>query len=114
MVYLNPKQVTELVKQAEREDETISIRCIRKGKASKVGGPDKGDLYTLVCGQKPKDYVPAGTRDRKEEDRACEVLTVYATNRKGSDGRFGAWRRVNIAQVQEVTFREERYSVTRS
>lgn len=113
MIYLNEDQVINLIKQAEAEDETISVRCIRKGKASKSGGPGKGELYTLVCGQKPP-YEAVGVRDRREEDRINRVLTVFATNRKGDDGRFGAWRRVNVAQVEEVTYKEQRYSVVHS
>jgi hypothetical protein len=59
MIYLDHAQVRAKIKEAESEDETIVIRCIRKGKASKVGGPDEGDVHTLVCGRKP-NYTPVG------------------------------------------------------
>ena len=48
-LYLNPTQVKRLIKKAEREEEVIVIRCVRKTPASKPGGPDKDELYDLHC-----------------------------------------------------------------
>jgi hypothetical protein len=110
-MFLNPTNVREMIKQAEREDEVIVVRCIRKGKASKVGGPDAGDLFELHCAQKPKDFVSSGARDRAAEDEANGVLTVYASNRRNETGQLGGWRRVNIAQVQKVIYKGVEHEV---
>ena len=80
-MFLNPDQVREMIKTAQSENEIIVIRCVRKGKASKDGGPDKGELYDLHCGPKPEDYVVKTAKDRSAEDAASGVLTVYAVNR---------------------------------
>ena len=62
-IFLNPENVKQLIKTAEREDEVVVVRCVRKTKASKPGGPDVGDLYDLHCTRKPADYVPVeGTK----------------------------------------------------
>jgi hypothetical protein len=111
-MFLNPANVTTLIKTAEREGEVIVVRCVRKGKASKPGGPDVGDLYDLHCAQKPQDYVPAGTRSRVAEDSNNGVLTVYATNRQDPvTKQWGQFRRVNISEVQKVIYRGQEIEV---
>jgi hypothetical protein len=51
-------------------------------------------------------------RSRQKEDKKNEVLTVFVTNRKDPDtGRWGAWRRVNLAQVQKVIYKTLEYEV---
>jgi len=109
-MYLNETNVRDLIKQAESKDEVIVIRCVRKGPASKVGGPTAGDLQDLHCTKKP-DYQSASTRDRKVEDRANGVLTVYCSNRRNKTGNLGDWRRVNIRQVQKVIYKGTEYEV---
>jgi hypothetical protein len=105
-IYLNPTQVTTMIRTAEREKEVIVVRCKRKGPASKPGGPDEGDLYDLHCTTKPEDYVAAGMRDRRAEDSNSGVLTVYAVNRQDPvTKRWGMFRRVNIEAVQKVIYR---------
>ena len=103
-MFLNPTQVIDMIKLAERESEVIVIRCVRKGKASKAGGPDKGDLYDLHCTTKP-EYTPKTAVDRKAEDNSNGVLTVFVTNRQAKDGSWGNWRRVNIEQVNKVIYK---------
>jgi hypothetical protein len=110
-LFLNPSDVIRVIKQAEREDEVVVVRCVRKGPATKPGGPDVGDLYDLHCGQKPRDYVPVGGRDRRAEDESNGVLTVLATNRKNRQGHFGEWRRVNIQQVKKLIYKGNEYEV---
>lgn len=109
-MFLNPTQVIDAIKQAEAADEVIVIRCVRKGPASKPGGPDVGDLYDLHCTRKPP-YKSASVRDREAEDRANGVLTVYVTNRRNAKGAWGDWRRVNIEQVKKVIYRGTEYEV---
>ena len=114
-MFLNPADVKEFIKRAESEDEVIVVRCVRKTAASKVGGPDKGELYDLHCTMKPKDYVAVGTRDRKEEDAKNGVLTVFASNRRDEKtGQLGSWRRVNVAQVKKLIYKGIEYEVTAS
>lgn len=112
-MYLHPENVKDMIKQAEREDEVIVVRCVRKGPASKLGGPDAGDLYDLHCTKKP-EYTPTGARgDRTAEDSTNGVLTVFASNRRDErSGELGAWRRVNIQQVKKVIFKGTEYEVT--
>jgi hypothetical protein len=110
-IYLKPEDVKAVIKQAEREDEVAVIRCVRKGPASKPGGPDTGDLYDLHCTSKPKDYKPVGARSREAEDAGSGVLTVFASNRRDSKGRLGDWRRVNIEQVKKVIYKGKEYEV---
>jgi hypothetical protein len=110
-MFLNPENVKTLIKTAEREDEVVVVRCVRKTKASKPGGPDVGDLYDLHCTRKPEDYVPVGTRDRTAEDAGSGVLTVFASNRRDSRGRLGDWRRVNLDAVKKVIYRGQEYEV---
>jgi len=110
-MFLNPANVKDFIKQAEREDEVIVVRCVRKTKASKPGGPDVGDLYDLHCTKKPEDYVAVGTRSRTAEDDANGVLTVYASNRRDSRGRLGDWRRVNIDAVKKIIYRGQEYEI---
>ena len=110
-LFLNPLQVTDMIRQAEQEEEVIVIRCVRKTPASKPNGPDIGSLYDLHCAAKPP-YTAHSARDRREEDRANGVLTVYATNRKNlQTQQWGAWRRVNINEVQKVIFKSNEYEV---
>lgn len=110
-MYLNPTQVVDMVKTAEREGEVIVVRCVRKGKASKAGGPDKGDLYDLHCTTKP-EYTPKTANDRKAEDRSNGVLTVYVVNRQNrKTGAWGDWRRVNVAQVKKIIYKGGEYEV---
>jgi len=112
MLYLHPKQVTNMIKQAENEAEVIVIRCIRKTKASKIGGPDQGELYDLHCSTKPP-YVRKTQTDRVAEDENNGVLTVFATNRQNRQtGAWGDWRRVNIEQVKKVIYKGKEYEVT--
>jgi len=111
-MYLHPNEVTGMIKQAENEDEVIVIRCVRKTKASKLGGPDKGDLYDLHCIRKPT-YTPTGTgHSREEEDSNNGVLTVFASNRRAPGGSLGDWRRVNIEQVKKVIYNSIEYEVS--
>lgn len=114
-LYLHPDQVREMIKTAEREDEVIVIRCVRKGAASKAGGPDAGELYDLHCAAKPKTYKSSsstGLRDRKEEDKKNGVLTVFVTNRKDPVTELpGAWRRVNLNQVKKVIYKAREYEI---
>ena len=102
MLYLNEDQVVGLLNNVGKTDdeEVIVVRCVRKGKASKPGGPDKGDLYDLHCAKKPP-YTPKTGTDRRSEDHSNGVLTVWVTNRKTGD-EIGAWRRVNVREVQKV------------
>jgi hypothetical protein len=103
-----------MIKQAEKEEEVITIRCVRKTEASKPGGPDIGELYDLQCTAKPKSYkcAPSGMRRRRNEDDENNVLTVFVVNRKDANtGRWGAWRRVNLACVQKVIYKTLEYEV---
>lgn len=109
--YLHPGQVRDLIKQAEGDDEVIVIRCVRKGPASKMNGPDQGELYDLHCTKKPP-YTPKTGRDRSSEDSNNGVLTVWVTNRRSANGDHGAWRRVNIEQVRKVIYRGHEYEVS--
>lgn len=109
-MYLNPTQVVDMIKDAERQSEVIVIRCVRKTKASKAGGPDVGDLYDLHCTTKPP-YTPKTARDRKAEDESNGVLTVWVVNRQAKDGSWGQWRRVNVEQVKKVIFKGAEYEV---
>lgn len=114
-LYLHPDQVREMIKTAEKEDEVIVIRCVRKGAASKPGGPDAGQLYDLHCAAKPKTYKPSSAaklRDRKEEDKKNGVLTVFVTNRKDPTSEMpGAWRRVNLNQVKKIIYKTQEFEV---
>ena len=111
-LFLNPQQVSEMIKAAEKEGETIIIFCERKGKASKAGGPDKGDVYDLVCGPKPEGYVAKTAQDRVAQDKDNGVLTVFATNRQDKKtGTWGDWRRVNIDKVVKVIYKAAEYFV---
>lgn len=101
-MFLSPEEVRAAIKQAENDDEVIVVRCIRRGKASKVGGPEQGELYDLHCGKKPPYEGKGPPADRAAEDESNGVLTVFATNRKDKDGNFGAWRRVNLIAVKKV------------
>ncbi len=116
-LYLNPDQVCELLNQVGQQDpdEVIVVRCVRKGPASKPGGPDEGDLYDLHCTKKPP-YTPKTNQNRKADDTANEVLTVFVSNRRNRQtGDLGDWRRVNIAQVQKVIlFDGTEYEVTKA
>lgn len=109
-MYLHPENVIDMIKQAEKEGEVIVIRCVRKTKASKAGGPDQGDLYDLHCTTKPP-YEAKTARDRKSEDSSNGVLTVWVVNRQAKDGTWGDWRRVNIDQVSKVIYKAEEYEV---
>lgn len=111
-VYLHPENVKEMIKTAEQESEVIVIRCVRKGPATKPGGPDKGDLYDLHCTAKPQDYVAVGVRNRKAEDENNGVLTVFVTNRQDPvTKRWGLFRRVNIEQVKKVIYKGQEHEV---
>jgi len=104
-LFLHPAQIKNLLENVGQSnpDEVIVVRCVRKTKASKPGGPDEGDLYDLHCTKKPPYTSKTGTgRDRREEDENNGVFTVYASNRRGENGTIGAWRRVNIDAVQKV------------
>jgi hypothetical protein len=112
MIYLHPEQVEAMIKQAEVEDETIVVRCIRKTPASKMDGPDQGDLQDLHCVRKP-DYTKKTEQDRQAQDKSCGVLTVYVSNRRNrATGEWGDWRRVNIQQVRKVIYKGTEYEVT--
>ena len=110
-LFLHPDNVKDIIKRAEREEDVVVVRCVRKTKASRPGGPDVGDLYDLHCTRKPADYVPVGVRDRTAEDSNNGVLTVFVTNRKNERGQWGAWRRVNIEQVKKVIYGGREYEV---
>jgi hypothetical protein len=112
-MFLNPDNVKTFIKTAEREGEVVVVRCKRKTKASKPGGPDVGDFFDLHCGTKPANYVPVGTRDRVEEDDNNGVLTVYATNRQDPvTKQWGQWRRVNIDAVKKIIYRGQEYEIS--
>jgi len=112
-LFLNSQQVIDMIKTAERERETIIIFCERKGKASKPNGPDKGDVYELVCGPKPDDYVHKTAKDRVAEDASNGVLTVFATNRQNRETKaWGDWRRVNIDKVTKIIYKSAEYFVS--
>lgn len=112
MIYLDENQVRNLVKEAEDSSNVISIRCIRKGKGNPEMGTEQGKLHTLICTTKPP-YEGLATSNRKEEDANNHVLTVWAVNRK-TGGKPGAWRRINLAAVQEVRYKEEEFKVIHS
>jgi hypothetical protein len=112
MIYLDENQVRDLIKEAESDGETISVRCIRKTKGDESRGTVQGELHTLICTTKP-EYEHKTARNRKEEDAASKTLTVWAVNRKTGD-KPGAWRRVNLAAVQEVRYKEEEFKVVHS
>ena len=112
MIYLDEKQVRDLVHEAENTGECISVRCIRKGKGSPKTGTRQGELHTLICSTKPAyEGATSSSRDRVAEDANYHVLTVWAVNRK-TKGSNGAWRRLNLAAVQEVRYKEHEYKVT--
>lgn len=114
-IFLNPQQVTDLIKQAEREQEVIVIRCVRKTPASKPGGPDIGSLYDLHCGTKPPYNSRSSSRNREAEDRQNGVLTVFATNRQNRQTHtWGDWRRVNVNEVQKVIYKNQEFEVRAS
>lgn len=111
-MHLNPEQVREMVKQAEREHEVIVVRCKRRTKASKPGGPDKGDYYDLHCTTKPEDYERRTAQDREGQDKEHGVLTVWVVNRQDpKTGQWGMWRRINVDQVTKVIYRSAEYGV---
>lgn len=109
-LYLHPKQVTDMIKAAEQEKEVIVIRCVRKTAASKVEGPDIGELYDLHCTTKP-EYTPKTVANRAAQDKKNGVLTVFAVNRQNKQGGWGDWRMVNIQQVQKVIYKSIEYEV---
>lgn len=112
MIYLNEDQVRDLIKEAEAENGSIIVRCIRKGQGSAKYGTEQGKLHTLVCGRKPT-YEGTSLVSREEEDARNHTLTVWATNRK-TGTRDGAWRRVNLDTVEQVNYKEVEYRVVRS
>jgi hypothetical protein len=110
-IYLSRDQVKDLIKKAEKEGEVIVVRCVRKTPASKPGGPDIGQLYDLHCSSPPSFYKPINTK-RKREDKKLGLLTVFATNRQDSKtGTWGAWRRLNMRQIQKVIYRTNEYEI---
>ena len=113
MIYLDENQVRNMVHDAERTGECISIRCIRKGKGNPKSGTRQGELHTLICSTKPPYRGAPTGRDRAAEDARNHVLTVWAVNRK-TGSKTGAWRRVNLAAVQEVRYKEHEYKVVHS
>jgi hypothetical protein len=91
--YLHPGQVEAMIRTAEAENEIIVVRCVRKGAASKPGGPDQNDYQDLHCGPKPKKYKATGIRNRTAEDIKNGVLTVFVVNRQDPrTGTWGCWR----------------------
>lgn len=114
-LYLDKTQTIALIKQAERDEEVIVIRCLRKTPASKLGGPNAGELQDIHCGTKPSGYVARGVRSRPAEDAANGVLTVFATNRKDkTTDQWGAFRRINVTAVKKVIYRGQEWEVTHS
>jgi len=113
MIYLDENQVKNLIKEAECDGEVISIRCIRKGKGDASRGTKQGELHTLMCTTKPPYEGSGDPEVRKNEDAFNHVLTVWATNRRTA-GKVGAYRRVNLAAVQEVRYKEEEFKVVHS
>jgi hypothetical protein len=112
-LFLNPRQVKALIKQAEVEGEVIVVRCKRKTGASKPGGPDARQLYDLHCSTKPANYKATKLSNREAEDDKHNVLTVFATNRQDRVTKtWGAWRRVNLDEVQKIIYRTHEYEVT--
>ena len=112
-LYLDENQVHDAIKEAEREGEVITIRCIRKTKGDTSRGTKQGELHTLMCTSKP-DYQGSNSPDvRKDEDARSHTLTVWVVNRK-TGNKPGAWRRVNLSAVQEVRYKEEEYKVVHS
>lgn len=113
MIYLDETQVRAMVKEAEHDGETISVRCIRKTKGDATRGTEQGELHTLICSTKP-DYQSVNDPEvRKDEDAASHTLTVWAVNRR-TGTNTGAWRRINLSAVQEVRYKEEEYKVVHS
>ena len=110
-LYLNPSQVKDLIRQAQKEDETIVIRCVRKTEASGATSAGIGQLHDLHC-VRPPTYVPKTAKDRAAEDTRCGVLTVFVNNRRNKKGAWGDWRRVNIQQVAKVIFKTCEYEVS--
>lgn len=110
-IYLSSSQAKDLIKQAEKEGEVIVVRCVRRTPASKPGGPDVGQLYDLHCSTPPPHYKPL-TNKRKKEDKRLGLLTVFATNRQDNEsGTWGAWRRINMRQIQKVIYRTNEYEI---
>lgn len=58
---------------------------------------------------------PAATRlapgDRKNEDRANNVLTVFDMNKFDKEGNRGAFRRLNLAEMVEVKISGNKYEI---
>jgi hypothetical protein len=113
MIYLDERQVRDLVHEAEKTGGDISVRCIRKGKGNPSHGTRQGELHTLICSSKPPYKGSSSGRDRAVEDANNSVLTVWAINRKTGDSQ-GAWRRLNLAAVQEVRYKEQEFKVVHS
>ncbi len=114
MIYLDETQVVNMINDVTGKGEVIMVRCIRKTKGNSMNGTIKGFLHTLVCAKKPEyeSKVPNGAVERKVHDKSNHVLTVWALNRL-QDGKLGCWRRVNVAQVEEIVYNGEKYKVTR-
>jgi len=111
MIYLDKNQVREMIHEAESEGQAISIRCIRKTEGFASNGTRKGELHTLICSTKPPyQSVSTTSASRYDEDMRTDNLTVWAINRK-TGAKMGAWRRVNLKQVQEVRYKEHEYKV---
>ena len=109
---LNPQQVQDMINQAKAENETVVVRCIRKGPASKTGGPDQGEPYDLVVAPKPLYKAKNPPSIRKAEDKKHGVLTVFTVNRQDPKTKqWGCWRRVNIQQVLKVIFKGKEWAV---
>jgi len=107
-MYLHPGQVRDLCHEAMETGEALTLDCIRKTAASKPGGPDAGDLHTLVVGKPPVAYVrKTATGTFTEQDRENGVQRVWSVDRNG-------WRCVNVEQVKFVHFRQVKYEVVRS
>ena len=113
MIFLDKTQVHDMIKEAESDGEVISIRCIRKSKGDASKGTEIGKLHTLMCTTKPDYQGKGNSGDRKVEDAANRTLTVWAINRQTA-GKTGGWRRVNLAAVQEVRYKEVEYKVVHS
>lgn len=105
-MYLNPKNVEEMIKEAMSGPEALTIDCVRRTPASRPGGPGVGDKHTLVVGKPPKpatNFVnPPGTFNK--QDKKNGVKRVYALDRKG-------WRCVNMNEITFVHFKQETFQV---
>jgi len=105
MIYLHPKQVIALIRQAETEGETIVIRSIKKGSNTV--------LQDLHCTTKPKRVPKAVTRKIKT-DHMNGTLSVFVNNHRNRGGKWGTWKQISINKVQKIIYKSKEYEVKAS